>query len=82
MRPHQSDSVSDSAKLALSTCPKTSWEARVCYDHDAQRLAFESMKRQLLDEAYAARGENLRDAYSVGTNWKMAWFSQFTGLFS
>lgn len=47
--------VAKAAELALNTCPKTSWTSQPVYDHNDQRLAFDTMKRQLLDDAYRAR---------------------------
>ena len=47
--------VAKAAELALSTCPNTSWTSQPVCDYSGQRLAFDTMKRQLLDDAYGAR---------------------------
>ena len=49
--------VAKAAELALATCPKTAWISEPCYDHGDQRLSFETMKRQLLDDASRARAQ-------------------------
>jgi hypothetical protein len=49
--------IAAASELALTTCPKTSWTARTTVDYDGQRLAFETMKSQLLDEASRARAK-------------------------
>lgn len=47
--------IAKAAELASITCPKTSWSSQPVYDHHGQRLALETMKRQLLDDASRAR---------------------------
>ena len=47
--------IAKAAEVALETCPKTSWTAQPVFDYDGQRLAFETMKRQVLDDAYRVR---------------------------
>lgn len=47
--------IASAAERALATCPTTSWIPQPVYDHGDQRLAFDTMKRQLLDDAAAAR---------------------------
>jgi len=45
------------AELALKTCPKTTWTARTSVDYEGQRLSFDTMKAQLLEEASRARAK-------------------------
>lgn len=47
--------IASAEELALSTCPNTSWTSRPVYDFSEQRLSFETMKAQLLDDAGRAR---------------------------
>jgi len=49
--------IAQAAELALKTCPKTSWIAEPIYDYVGQRLAFGTMKSQLLEEASRARAK-------------------------
>jgi len=60
--------VAKAAELALSTCPKTSWSSQPIYDHRDQRLAFETMKRQLLDDASRARAR----VFTMLVHWALA----------
>ena len=47
--------IAKAAELALSTCPRSSWTAQPTCDYTGQRLAFDTMKRQLLDDALRAK---------------------------
>ncbi len=42
------------ARVALSTCPQTSWTAEPIYDHNDQRLSVNSMISQLTDQSERA----------------------------
>ena len=60
--------VARAAELALKTCPRSSWRPQVIYDHGNQRLALETMKRQLLDEAFRAQAK----LFVMITQWALA----------
>jgi hypothetical protein len=59
--------IASAATIALRTCPKTSWTAQPVYDHSEQRLAFDTMKRQLLDDASRARAR----VYTMIVHWAL-----------
>jgi hypothetical protein len=59
--------IAKAAELALSTCPKTAWSAHPIYDRSDQRLAFETMKSQLLDDASRARAR----VYTMLVHWAL-----------
>ena len=59
--------IAKAAELALSTCPKTSWTSQPVYDYGDQRLAFDTMKRQVLDDASRARAR----VYTMVVHWAL-----------
>ena len=59
--------IAEASELALQTCPRTSWTSRTTVDYDGQRLSFETMKGQLLDEATRARAR----VFVMITNWAL-----------
>jgi hypothetical protein len=63
--------IAAASEIGLKTCPKTSWTAQPTVDYTGQRLAFETIKSQLLDEASRARAK----LFVMLTNWALtgAW---------
>jgi hypothetical protein len=59
--------IAKAAELALSTCATTSWTSQPIYDHGDQRLAFETMKSQLLDDASRSRAP----VYTMLVHWAL-----------
>lgn len=49
--------IAKAAGNAFDTCPKTSWSPQPCYDYTGQRLAFETMRSQLLDDLSRAQAK-------------------------
>ena len=49
--------IAEASELALKTCPQTSWKAQTTVDYTDQRLSFETMKSQLLDESSRAQAK-------------------------
>src|SRR5258708_40279429 len=49
--------IAQAAEFALSTCTKSSWKADPIRDYGDQRLAFDTMKAQLLDQAVRAQAK-------------------------